>query len=63
MDMTVAELHAAVSHHLPAPPTQPASHFPLQEVTFDPLKTSAAKTAREMSVATGVRARSAKHVG
>lgn len=60
MDMTVAELYAAVSHQLAAAPTQPASHFPLQEVTFDPLKSPAANTAREMSIATSVRG---KYVG
>lgn len=53
MDMTVAELHAAVSHHLGTAPTQPTSHFPLQEVTFDPLIAPAANTAREVSIASG----------
>lgn len=62
MDMTVAELHAAASHHLGVAATQPDSHFPLQEVTFDPLKTPAAKTARAMSFAVGLRGKSDKHV-
>ena len=60
MDMTVAELHAAVSHHLGPAATQPDSHFPLQEVTFDPLKTPAANKAREMSNAVGLKGKSGK---
>lgn len=43
MDMTVAELQNAVYHNMSAAPTQPASQFPIQQVTFDHMGVSAAK--------------------
>ncbi|KAL3152788.1 hypothetical protein ABBQ38_012372 [Trebouxia sp. C0009 RCD-2024] len=43
MDMTVAELQNAVYANMSAAPTQPASHFPIQQVTFDHKSVSAGK--------------------
>ena len=43
MDMTVAELHHAVSCHPSTAPTQPASSHPIQEVTFPAIRIPAAK--------------------
>ena len=62
MDMTVAELHAAVSPHLAAAPTEPESHFPLQEVTFHPMNTSAVSTVLETVSAAGLKMKSDKPV-
>lgn len=62
MEMTVAELYAAVSPHLAAAPTEPESHFPLQEVTFGPLDTPAASTVLETVSAAGLKGKSNKAV-
>ena len=47
MDMTVRELHNAVFENMSAAPTQPASHFPIQQVTFDHMRVSAGRSATD----------------